>query len=70
MSHYISHLEALRYFLFHYGNDYPLREDGTIDFEALTGEFLVEGLPFTEVDKAYRSLPASYRKHTSTPNSG
>lgn len=40
----------------------PRRPDGTVDYEYLCGEFLVEGVPFREVKFHYDRLPAFLQK--------
>jgi len=52
---------AIDWFLESYPNP-PIREDGSIDFESLCGEFLVEGVPHREVKHYYNLLPANLIK--------
>jgi hypothetical protein len=57
----MSHLQALQYFLRKLDGNYILQEDGTIDFETIAGELLVEGVPFAKVKEAYDALPEKYK---------
>ena len=51
---------AIRWFTRNYP-DVPERKDGTVDYEALCGEFLVEGFKAVDVQRYYAQLPAKVR---------
>lgn len=40
----------------------PRREDGSIDYEALCGEFLIEGVAYPVVKKHYDALPSELKQ--------
>jgi hypothetical protein len=52
----MSEQEAIYWFIGKYENP-PLRENGSIDYEFLCGEFLVEGETIEEVKEHYNALP-------------
>lgn len=52
---------AIRWFTRNYP-DVPERKDGTVDYEALCGEFLAEGFSPDEVSKRYAQLPAKVKR--------
>lgn len=47
--------DAIRWFTKDHPNP-PKREDGSIDFEALCGEFLIEGVSLKALNKHYANL--------------
>lgn len=53
--------QAVRYFTGNY-LDTPEREDGSIDYEALCGEFLTEGASKATIQKHYDNLPKELKR--------
>ena len=59
----IEELKAIAYFSYkHPACVPPRREDGSINYELIAGEWLFEGHPEAEVRHHYESLPESLKK--------
>lgn len=52
---------AIRWFTRNYP-DVPERKDGTVDYEALCGEFIADGFKAEDVKLRYAQLPAKVKK--------